>query len=333
MSYNGERMASGGRPMAPRPRQFIPPQRTEQPAMDLLALLLPMFLWAELKLIGRVFIPEFMLIGALPILLMTRAKMLLAPLPRIVLLLGFAWLCSQVLTDLIRNTPFSDLSRGWAKILFTLLNFAALYMLLYGNRRRLILFGFGIAMGSLMAFIVRPNELAAADPWKFGVGLPVTLLVVLISQWKPLTKTRFVPAAMVVGIGMVSIVMGSRSLAGVTIIAGLYMLVQTILSRRGRTVSFSPVRTAMFFGAGILICGGLMTVYQNAASQGLLGDTAREKYQRQASGALGVLLGGRSATVRCMATARGRRTRNTPPDCSNSTSTAMTSTSRQQKRN
>ena len=111
-----------------------------RPALAFLAFITPCTVFMEFNLVGRIFAPELILIGLLPFLLLMRGRMLADPLPRFFLFMAFSWLCAQILTDLIRDTPFADYSRGWSKIIFTTMNFCTLYMLLYGSRQRIVLF-------------------------------------------------------------------------------------------------------------------------------------------------------------------------------------------------
>jgi hypothetical protein len=110
----------------------------------------------------------------LPILLVDYGQRLRARLPTIFISLALLWLFGQVITDIVRGTVFSDYARGWAKIGFTLINFCALYLLLYGHQHRLTLYAVGLATGGLISFFVNPSPYAADYPWKFGYGTPIT---------------------------------------------------------------------------------------------------------------------------------------------------------------
>ncbi|MBO6783464.1 MAG: hypothetical protein JJ899_09380 [Alphaproteobacteria bacterium] len=260
-----------------------------------IAFFTPTVVFLEFNLVGRIFAPELILIGLLPFMLLTRGRMLAAPLPRFFLILAGLWLASQILTDLIRDSDFRDYSRGWSKIIFTSMNFCTLYMLLYGSRQRIVLFALGIAIGGYLTFMFNPSDFAARQPWKFGLGVSTILLVVVLSQWKPVFKIWFLPALMIGSVGVYSMVVGSRSLAAITILAALYVLVQQILGRRNvAPKGFSPVRTFLFFVGGLGVALMLFNSYQFAASEGHLGEFAQQVYEQQGSGSFGVLLGGRS---------------------------------------
>lgn len=267
----------------------------DKPVMGLIAFLAPTFMWLEANVIGRIFFTELVLMGLLPFLLLVRGRMLADPAPRMFLILAFLWLSSQVLTDLIRDTPFVDYSRGWSKIAFTTMNFCALYMLIYGSRQRIVLFTVGLIVGSYLAFMINPPEFAARQPWKFGLGIPTIMLVVVLSMWRPIYRVWFLPTILIFIIGMYSMIEGSRSLAGITLAAGMYVLVHQTLGRRERAPQrLSATRTILFLVGGGLIATTLFNLYEFAAEEGALGDYAQEIYETQSQGSFGIILGGRS---------------------------------------
>lgn len=277
----------------PRPNESGPGN-----GLALIAFLTPTFFWMELGLVGRVFVPELILLGLLPFLLVTRGRMLAAPLPRTFLILAVLWLTAQVLTDLIRESDFRDLSRGWAKIAFTALNFCTLYLLLYGSRRRLVLFALGMAVGGYLSFLLNPSLLAKGDPWKFGLGFSTTLIAVLVSQWRPVFRIRLLPALPIFMAGAFSMAVGARSLAGVTILASLYVLGQQIIGRRSKApAGASLARTFLFLVASVSAAAAIMESYGLMASRGHLGTRAQLQYERQGSGEFGVFPGGRTEFI------------------------------------
>lgn len=260
-----------------------------------LALFTPMLVFIEVGIIGRLFLTEVVFLGALPFLLLFRGRMLFQPLPRIFLMLAVAWLLAQMVTDIVRDTPFVDYSRGWAKITFTILNFCAIYLLVYGSRQRILLLAVGLVVGGFLSYFLNPNIFAESDPWKFGVGYPLTLLVAVLASWGPIARIWAMPAAMALSMGVFNIAMGSRSLGLVTLLTGLYLLVQAIAGRRNRPmVRPSPARVVIAFIGGVFIVGLVAESYELAAKGGLLGFDAKQTYERQSQGKYGVLLGGRS---------------------------------------
>ena len=278
------------------------PGTTGEPALGAwaawAAFLAPTLIVAEFTLVGRVFATEIVLIGLLPLLLTIRGRRLRDPLPRTFLVLAAAWLAAQILTDVIRQSDFADYSRGWAKIAVMALNFCALYLLLHGSRRRLVLFALGWAAGGYLLFLLGSSPRLEDHPWKFGLGPPTVVAAVLIAQWRPLRAIPVLPCLPIFAVGIANMMLGARAYAGVAFLTALYVLVQQMVGRRrGLPAGASVVRTAVFGVAGVLAAALVVELYATMAAHGYLTEGARRVYELQASGAFGVLLGGRSEIV------------------------------------
>ena len=263
--------------------------------LDIFVFAVPCTMFVEITVVGRIFAPEFMLLAALPILLVGKGRALSAPLPRTLIYLGLLWLAGQVVTDLIRGTPFGDYARGWAKITFTMLNFVALYLLLHDNRRRIMLFASGLVVGGILVYFINPGGFAEEHPWKFGYGVPLTLMLVLVAQNAfERNNPRMVSAALLFAAGL-NLVMDFRSFAGICFLTGGYLLLQTRRPRGRPRISFARMAA---LGLAILAATiGFVELYGYAAQTGALGAKAQAKYEIQASRKLGLLLGGRLEVV------------------------------------
>lgn len=261
-------------------------------AGDIAALLIPALIFIEVQLIGRLFLSEILLLGMLPLLLSERGQLLRERLPKTLLLLGLAWLLSQIATDVIRATPFEDWSRGWSKISFLLLEFMSIYLLLYGKEKRFVLFAAGIAIGQILEFFINPNEYAESYPWKFGYGPAITLLIVLAAQYAFIKGRRYFPTFIIAAMGILNLYLDFRSLGLICFLtAGL------ILFARTSRIFENKIQRREVAALALLCCGvgyAVATIYDFAASEGLLDNASQAKYEMQSSGDMGVLLGGRT---------------------------------------
>lgn len=267
--------------------------------LDVLVLLVPATQFIEIHAVGRLFMPDLLLAFILPMLFVAHGKHLRACLPKIFFLLAFLWLFGQVATDIFRATGFRDYIRGWAKIAFTLVNFAALYLLLYGHPRRLILYAVGMVLGGVIGYFINPNLYAVDMPWKFGYGLPATLslilLAVVIIEHRHMEP--YVASGVLVGAAALNIFMGFRSLSGICFLAACYLFIQ-FQWRRQVANDGTRVRQMLLIGILLAIASvGLFQMYDYSARSGLLGQDAKEKHEAQASGEYGLLLGGRSEVL------------------------------------
>jgi len=258
--------------------------------LDAAAFLAPTLMCVEVKIVGRLFGSDIFLVAILPLLLRSRWRLLTARLPMTVLRLELLWLAGQVATDLWRGTPFEDFARGWSLIAFGLFHFATLYMLLYGSRQRIVEFAIGLAVGGILAFFLDPNVFAAAYPWEFGVGYPITILIVVAAAAIFDGGSVFASAATLLFATALNLYLGARSLGGVCFMASVFLMMQRESARLSRTSRWVTIALGI---AGLAAVGGTFKIYDFAASAGLLGFHAQEKYDIESAGEFGVLVGGR----------------------------------------
>ena len=263
---------------------------------DVLVFIIPLSGFIELQVVGRLFAPDTIMLVLFPFLVLSMGRRLAAPLPRMFIIMGLIWLLGQVATDVIRSTSFHDFSRGWANIIFTLTNFSVIYLLINNRLRRIILYGAGLVGSGLLSFYVNPNIYASTYPWKFGVGGPLTLLVILIAVWVMGNKNRhqLLPIFMVGLIGLFNVYMGFRSLGGVCLLTAVYLIAQRRMQQHKRQAIKIRYRTIVMLGM-VLAVGSFLTIqgYEYAARSGMLGNTAKVKYEAE-TGEYGLLIGGRT---------------------------------------
>jgi hypothetical protein len=213
------------------------------------------------------------------------------PLPRWFVVLWAGWLLSQVVTDIVVGSAFEDFARGWAAIMFTLTDFAAI-LVLAATPRRARLFALGLATGGILGYFIAPSIFAAAYPWKFAFGLPVAFVLAAILSGSIGNRLSLLSAGVFLFFGGLNLLLGFRNLGGISLLTAGYLLLSAFAGRRQAVLEWSIRRTT----AGLLLLAigvvGTLQLYDVAASQGLLGSGAQAEYESQ-SGALGVLIGGR----------------------------------------
>lgn len=260
--------------------------------LDVLAFLVPFLRFIEVEYVGRVYASEAVLVVLLVLLLLERGAALLKPMPRTFLLLSFVWLLSQVVTDVLQDTPFHDYARGWANIGMMMLAFCALYLLINGSWLRIRLYFLGLAAGGGIAYFVNPSIYAEDLPWKFGYGPPITF--VLLSMVVLLGERPRLQLLCMYGLAILNIYMGSRGLGAVLFLAGSYLGLQVIVRKKGPGYRVPRKNILLLSVAMAISAWGVLEAYYYAAGTGILGDEALAKFERQSGGRFGVLLGGRS---------------------------------------
>ena len=260
--------------------------------VDILVFLIPCLQFVQIKVIGVLNGSDLLLLAAYVYLAFRKEIRITTPVGKWFVVLCSLWLVSQCVTDIVRHSAFVDYARGWSMIGLTLIGFVVLYTLLYGRPRRLMLYGWGLVVGSALTFFISPSDYAISEPWKFGISLPVSLAVFLFvsnekysGHW-PITLSAIV--------GVINIFKGTRGLGGVCLAAALYLLVSRFLSRKGTESRKLKTGSIVTLAASIILgIAGVVWAYQRAASTGILGEEARQKYEDQSRGDYGVLLGGR----------------------------------------
>lgn len=268
-------------------------------AARLLSFGIPVLIAVEVPGLGTIYLAELCLIGLLPVLLVMRGKVLQSGPLGAILLLGLVYFGAQVLTDLIRETPFGDYARGWSRILFLFLSFVSCYLLIGGNRARIICYAGGLVVGSTI-YLFTHNPLSAIG-WKFGFAGPTTTLLLMSFMLLPMLRSpsSLVGPMIMVALGAFSAFMDYRSWGGILMVSAAFLSVPAILrlvGLRPRPLSYGRMAVV-----GVLLLAtafGALKIYGSAAQSGLLGEKSREKYETQAAlGDLGILLGGRNESL------------------------------------
>ena len=213
-----------------------------------------------------------------------------------VLLVGaVAWLIQQICTDLIRQTVFDDLIRGWSKIAIFISCIIVVSMFTRQKMGRLVICACGYAVGKIIETAVFPSGYEIGTPWKFGYSIPVTILVIAyLSYFHKRQRIIFVPAAFI-ALGIVNIAMNFRSMF-------LFCLVSAAACFFSDIVKLVAAKHKLSFGFKVpivIVAIGITafsakTAYEYMAVGGMLGIEAQQKYYSETSGDLNILQAGRN---------------------------------------
>lgn len=265
---------------------------------DVMTFVAPAVIAVEFKVVGRLFLSELLILGYLPFLLLNQHRRRLTRTESAVVVFGLVWLWAQVVTDLVRVSEFTDYSRGWLKIAFTLTTFIGFSLLIGNNRRRLVLAVVGALAGALIQYWANPSIFAAADLWKFAIGFPITLTAVLAACHPRIYQFPLASAGVLLLAGIINLQQGYRSLAGVCAIAAVFLAVQQVAAdHKFADFRIRTTRVIAFSAVAVVLAVAFLSVYGYIARSGLLGPAAEAKYLRQASGKFGILIGGRPQTL------------------------------------
>jgi hypothetical protein len=270
---------------------YAPTRPKRRKGYELLSLLIPALSCVQVSLIGRLYASEVILILLLPLLLRQNPNPFAKPWVRKTMVMGLIWLGALVATDIVRATAFADFARGWSRVVITLVSLVATSLLLERDRRRMVMFAVGLVVGYTLTYFINPSLEAQAQPWKFGVGIPITLATALAATW---FYSRGFPTGAtlaMLAIALVNGYLGHRSQAGVCLMTAVFIAVQ---SRKSSRLSGPGWRYAILLVILAASGFGCVKLYEYAAGEGLLGETARQLYEWQSEGTLGLFVGGRS---------------------------------------
>ncbi len=260
---------------------------------------IPVLIAIEVPGVGTIYLAELCLIGLLPVLLVMRGKALQSGALGLILVMGLVYFGAQVITDLIRETPFGDYSRGWSRILFLLMSFVSCYLLTAGKRDRILCFAGGLVVGSTI-YLLTHNPLSAIG-WKFGFAGSTTTLLLMSFMAVPVLRSpsSLVGPMIMAALGVFSAVMDFRSWGGVLMLSAAFLSVPAVLRLFG--LRPKPLSYGRMLLVGTLLLAtafSALKVYGVAAQSGLLGQKSQDKYEAQAAlGDLGIVLGGRNESL------------------------------------
>lgn len=174
--------------------------------------------------------------------------------PRLlVLLLGcqMIGLGGYVFSDLVRESAPGDMIRGWSRMVFLMLDTCCVAFLVHCSRRILGAVACGIVVGVCEPLLHGP---LFGDWWKFGFGLPVTVLLCLAG---PLLLGRVGAVAALAAIAVAHFLLDFRSMAA------LCLAVAALLSLRFFDVK---IRRALFVLGAIAALSALPFIVERAFS-------------------------------------------------------------------
>lgn len=249
----------------------------------------------DVSVMGRLMGPDILCSIGLVVLLQMRRLGDFGKEAKLFFLMVGLWFFGAVVTDLIRGTAIEDIARGWSKIIFLTIAFAYVYLATEGKLFYIISFLLGLNAGALVTLLIAPDEFYLAAPWKFGYGPPITFLMMvcistpffrrMVGSWGQIASVFL--------LAVLNLAKDSRSvfaiLFAVACIAALGEFFRLFL--RGR-----PLPKLLFLFTllgGVVFYQVAVTAYEMAASSGILGAEALEKYQNQTEGDAGLLLSGR----------------------------------------
>lgn len=218
------------------------------------------------------------------------------------LFMGFLWSVCQFISDQINQTAFFDSFKGVGAPIVFVSTIVALSMFFIRDIRRMPSFLLGVYLGYITEFVFFQNEYFAGNPWKWGLGLFVLGIFSIYFTFF-LTKKRnsylifFVAAFLIVGL-----LNDSRSMAIFPIFATIaYILLRS--RRFGKVLrvfrgKFAITKlAAVIFTLLFTLNTAFTAIFSSSWILDKLPADSAKKFQMQAGGEYGALLGGRNEVL------------------------------------
>ena len=239
-------------------------------AARLLCFGIPVLIAIEVPGLGTIYLAELCLISLLPVLVVMRGKALQSRSLGLILMVGLIYFGAQVITDIIRETPFGDYARGWSRILFFFMSFVSCYLLTAGKRDRILCYAGGLVVGSTI-YLLTHNPLEHIG-WKFGFAGSTTTLMLMGFMLVPVLSSprSLVGPMLMAALGIFSAFMDFRSWGGVLMVSAAFLSVPAILRLFG--LRPKPLSYGRMLIVGLLLLGTAVAAlkgYGWAAESGL----------------------------------------------------------------
>jgi O-antigen ligase len=188
--------------------------------------------------------------------------------------------------------------KGTARVVFFLLDFTALAVLINDKTRRLIIFAMSIAVVQLIGSWEFKGDFLLQ--WKFGVSEAAAILALLASAHFYARRRYQICFSISLVLAGLNLVYGFRSQLLVHLVSAVLVLPlfdQARISRSGSRGGQGQIRVFVL----LALAGGAAyasnAAIKYAAKAGVFDESTQSKFETQASGDYGVLVGGRPETL------------------------------------
>ena len=272
----------------------MPVKNTRISAIEVILFLLPASQLIEVQAIGRLFGTDIIVLLMLPFVILVDKSMWKEKYARSFLLFSAVWLFGAVSTDIYRETPFEDWSRGATKIIVFISSFIVIYSIAGRQIRRLVALTLGVAVFSIAKTLLFPTEAVADELWKFGYGWGVTIVVILLCSTNIVQNIagRYCSLIPIAFTAFFSLIQNYRSFFAITLLSAIAAAIGIYNSTSTR--GMAPTRIAAILVLFSVSALGTAQIYEISASSGLLGIEAQDKFYLQSENDLGLLLSGRT---------------------------------------
>jgi hypothetical protein len=242
---------------------------------------------------------ELLIFPFLPVLLLGQGRRALNRRYLWFYFLTIAWLLGTLIADTYADSPPENRMKGTARVIFFILDFTALAIFLNDKTRRIIVFTLSIVF--VLLYGSREFSRDFLLVWKFGLSQSAAMVGALISSYYYAKRRYRICFFIALGMVILNLKYGFRSQLVIGLIAAVLVL-PFFEPRRGRGTipSASRVGPMKIVLLSALAAGAAYSANESikfAAKAGLFDESTKTKFETQAHGDLGILVGGRPETL------------------------------------
>jgi O-antigen ligase len=282
------------RPLGLRPRRRRLWATREAFLIDLVIAIFGIAGAFSLNLVGSFPGNELLVLPLLPILLLYRGDRAFKREYVWFYLLVGAWLLGTIVADIYTGSPMVNRMKGTARVVFFGLNFMTLAILIGNNTRRMVIFIVTIAIVMFRISMAFRDDTPIM--WKFGLGGTVAVAALLVSSHYYARRKYWICVLISIGLAALNLNFGFRSQLVVHLVSGVLLV--PLFDRaptRGGSQGSSRVLILLVLAAGAAYAANASIKY--AAESGFFDESLQLKFEQQAQGDYGVLVGGRPETL------------------------------------
>jgi hypothetical protein len=247
----------------------------------------------SVNLVGSLPGNEVLIFPMLPVILLARGRRAFNREYLWFYVLTGAWLLGTLIADLVKGSPMEVRMKGTARVIFFALDFIALAVLMNNKVRRLVIFALSIAF--IMFMDSRAFRGEFSEQWKFGLSQSLAIVVLWPSCYFYARKRYWICFAISAALAVLNLRYGFRSQLLVVMVSTVMVL--PIFRQEGSTLAQNRLKlVALLAFAGFAAWLSNASI-QWAASKGFFDESTQGKFETQAHGDLGVLVGGRPETL------------------------------------
>lgn len=267
------------------------PQKVNMKSRRLSFFVLGLLFAFYIPLGGQLYLGEIAVVAGLPLVVIAKATTSRSsPLSTWIVAAALFMSAGGMLAGYFAGDPISMIVAKLASGLSFAATILVLQLLNLSMREHTVLL-LGFAIGWVFATFIQPTPDTLEAPWKFGLGVPVSILVI----WALSRIPRPFAASLLISFAAVNLLLDFRSLTLIclaTLIVGWTQFGSSLSRLRNRQPG--PLRPIALIAACLAAGGVAAAAYGQLAGSGALGKAAQYRYQLQGSGdLLGMILGGR----------------------------------------